>query len=122
MVNRRKRFSHANVRSTTHRWRREPLAGVDAFTGDAALDAALAQVSAAVMRIVGFIGVDFSGRRRGRPKRPRMGSGGVQQRLERRAIVVISGCEFDGQGDALPVDDHMALGPGFAPIGRVLDP
>jgi hypothetical protein len=51
-----------------------------------------------------------------------MGSGGVQQRLERRAIVVISGCEFDGQGDALPVDDHMALGPGFAPIGRVLDP
>jgi hypothetical protein len=43
----------------------------------------------------------------------------VQQRLESRAIVVIGGREFDRQGDALPVDDYVALGPGFAPIGRV---
>jgi putative adhesin len=39
--------------------RGQPLAGLNASTGNPPLDAALAQVSAAVTRIVSFIGMEF---------------------------------------------------------------
>src|SRR5205085_7337167 len=97
----------------------QPFAGFNAFTSNAALDAALAQVSAAVARIVGLVGVDFFGPSPRATQAAANGRDGVQQGLERRAIVVISGREFDRQRDALAVDDHMTLGARFAPVGRV---
>lgn len=53
------RSAGAFAKDFTLRCRREPLAGVDAFTGNPAFDAALSQVGAAVTRIAGFIGVEF---------------------------------------------------------------
>ena len=97
----------------------QPLAGVDAFTRDPALDAALAQVPAAVTRIVGLIGVDFFGPSPRAAQAAADGWDGLQQGLEHRAIMVIRGREFDRQRDALAVDDHVALGARFAPVGRV---
>ena len=119
MVNRRKRFNHARVRSTTRAVPTQALAGVDPFTGNPAFDAALAQVGAAVTRIVGFIGVEFFGPSARATKAALDGRDGVQQGLEKRAVVVISGGEFDRQRDALTIDDHVALGACFASVGRV---
>jgi hypothetical protein len=48
-----------------------------------------------------------------------MGSGRVQQGLENRAVVFISGRDFYRQRDALAIDHHVALGARFTPIGRV---
>ena len=119
MVSRRKRFNHARVRSTTRAVPAQPLARFDAFTSDPALDAVLAQVGAAVTRIVSLIGMEFFGPSPRATQAALNGRDGLEQGLEARAVVVISRREFDRQGDALAVDDHVALGPGFAPIGRV---
>src|SRR5689334_17779280 len=97
----------------------QPLAGFDAFTGNTAFDAAPSKVSAAVTRIVGFIGVEFFRPPTRATKATLDGRDRVQQGLENRAIMLVCPRDFHGQGDALALDDHVALGTRFTPIGRV---
>jgi len=73
------------VRSTTRAVPAQPLAGVNAFTGNAALDAAFSQVRAAVTRIVRLIGMEFLGPLTRPATLAFNGRDGLQQGLEDRA-------------------------------------
>src|SRR5689334_11610014 len=119
MTRRRNRFSQAKVRSTTRAVSAQPLAGFDAFTGNPAFDAVPSEVSAAVTRVVSLIGVEFCRSSTRAAKAASDRRDGVQQGLENRAVMLVSPRDFYRQGDALAVDDHVALGARFAPVGRV---
>jgi hypothetical protein len=119
MVSRRKRFSHARVRSTTRAVPAQPFAGLNASTSDAALDAALSEVSAAKTVVVSLIGMEFLGPTAGSTVPAFDGRDGFQHGREDRAVLSMGARDFDRQRDALAVDHHVALGARFAPIGRI---
>ena len=94
----------------------QPLAGLNAPTGDAALDAPLSEVNAAKTVVVRFIGVEFVRPTAWPPVPAANGRDGVHQRGQNRAVLPMGTRNFDGQRDALAIDHHMALGACFAPI------
>jgi hypothetical protein len=108
MVSRRNRFTHASVRSTTQRCR--PNHSLESMPLRAIR--LLCRVSA------GKRGSDAHRR----PYRHAVFPAGVQQGLERRAVVLISRRDAYRQRESLAVDPHVALGARFAPVGRVVGP
>ena len=70
-------------------------------------------------RVVSLIGVEFCRSSTRAAKAASDRRDGVQQGLENRAVMLVSPRDFYRQGDALAVDDHVALGARFAPVGRV---
>ncbi len=100
----------------------EPLARVTPTAGKTGRDAAKSQSPAQRRGIVGLVRVQLG---RALPWPPRLPAptddrrDGVDQRHQLGRIVGVGGREADGQGDAVPVDDQVVLGTGFAPIDRV---
>jgi hypothetical protein len=97
----------------------QTLAALDAASGDAVADAALAQVTMAARHIIGFVSVELGGS----PARPAAAlvhrRHGIDQFVEEAAVVNICRGDPQGERDALGVGDNMTLGPGTAAIGRI---
>ena len=96
-----------------------PLAGLNAAAGEAALDAALSEVSAAKAVIVSLIGREFL-RAVARPTVPAFeGRYGLKEGRKDRAVLSMGARDFHRERDALPIDHHMALRARFAAIRRI---
>src|SRR5687767_61103 len=95
-------------------------AGFDALAGDAAEDAASAEVAATPARVVRLVGVELVGPA-ARAAWPRTLDRRHRLRyvLEDGAVVDVGGGEVDGQRDAVAVDQEVALRARLAPVGRV---
>src|SRR5690349_1227124 len=81
----------------------QSFAGFDAFTGNPAFDAAPSEVSAAVTRIVSFIGVEFFGPSTRATQAALDGRDGIQQGLENQAVVLVRPRDLYGQRDAVAI-------------------
>ena len=95
------------------------LAGLDAASGDAGRDPAAAAGLAAPPMVVCLVGVQLV-----RPAPCPAGLAAdrrdaVQQLLERLAVVGVSTGQHEGEWDAVPVGNQVALGAEPASIGRV---
>lgn len=97
----------------------ESVIALDAFAGDAILDAAALEVSAAARIVVAFVGMQLV-----RPT-PRLAAGAghsrqrIDQLLEDHGIVPVGPGDAERQRDALPIRDEVALAAEFSAIGRV---
>ena len=95
------------------------LAGFDAASCDAGLDASLLAGLAASVEVVGLVGMElrrssswpasFAANRRD----------GIQQFAQGFAVVDVGSGQQEGERDALPVCDEMALGPRPAAVGWI---
>ena len=95
------------------------LAGFDAASCDAGLDASLVAGLAASTEVVGFVGMELC---RSWP-RPASSTAnrrdGIQRLVEGLAVVDVGSGQQEGERDALPVRDEMALGSRSAAVGRI---
>ena len=95
------------------------LAGFDAASCDAGLDASLVAGLAASTEVVGFVGTELC---RSLP-RPASSTAnrrdGIQQLVRRLAVVDVGSGQQEGDRDALPVCDEMALGSRSAAVSRI---
>ena len=97
----------------------QPLAGVDAPSGDAGRDGAGAALPAAAAVIVGLVGVELVGAL-ARPASPVAHAGhGVQGRRQHHAVVPVGRAQAHPERRAPAVDHKVALRARFAAIRRV---
>ena len=97
----------------------EFLAALDAAPRDAMLDAASLAGSTAATVIIGLVSMKLVGPLARTPPLPGDRRHGVEQRLERHAVVDVCRGQQEGERDALPVREDVALGAGTAPVGRI---
>lgn len=97
----------------------ELLAGFNAASCDAGFDAPAFAGLAASSEVVRLVGMEF-GRSSSRAAwLAADGRDGIQQFVERLAVVDVRPGQQEGERDALPVCDEMALGPRPAAVGWV---
>ena len=97
----------------------EFLAGLDAASGDAGLDAAAVAGAAATAVIVGFVGVQLV---RSAPRAPTLAGyrrDGIEQRFERDTVMDVGAGQEEGKRDAVSVGDEVAFCARPAAIRRV---
>lgn len=97
----------------------EPLPAVDAAAGDARRDVAAPAGAPATALVARLVGVQLVGPL---PWPARLAADrrhGIEQRFERRAVVNIGAGQQEGERNAAPVGDEVALGAGTAAIDRV---
>ena len=88
----------------------------DAASGDEGLDAALPEQAAVLVEVVAAIGKQPFRSVAGSPPQFLYRWNGLQQRYELGDVVPVAAGHRDGEGCAVPVDDHMVLGPGAAAV------
>jgi hypothetical protein len=100
----------------------QPLAGVDASSGNSRHNAASTQRATLFGRIVRLVGMEF-GRALPGPARfpPRADDGrdGVDQGQQLGRIVGVGRRQADGTWDTIAIDDQVVLGTRFPAVGRV---
>ncbi len=94
-------------------------AALDPAAGDAGLDAATAAAVAAAPLIIGLVAVHLVRPATWAARLARYGWDRVEQVLERHAVVDIGPGQQEGERDAAPVGDEVALGARLAAIRRV---
>ena len=95
------------------------LAALDATPGDARNDPPSAQRLPAVGEVVALVGVQFD---RASPWSARTLADfrhGIDQRLQELAVMPVGWRDPQGEGDAIGIDEDMALGARFAAVRRV---
>src|SRR5690606_21714242 len=97
----------------------EALARFDSAPSDAALDPSPLQVRAAVPAVVGLVGMKLLGPPPRSAARTLDGRDRIDQLLEDEVVVRVGGRQLDSERNARPLDRHVALGAGFAPVRRV---
>ena len=95
------------------------LAGLDPAPGDAALDAALAQVGPTTREIVALVRMQLVGPLAWSTARPLDGFDGFDQVFEDDRVMDVGRGEPNCEWDALAVDQDVPLRAGFATVGRV---
>jgi len=95
------------------------VAGVDASSGDARTDLAAATCVAAAAMVIGLVRMELVRAPPGSATLARDWRDGIDQRLERRAVVDVCAGQEKPQRNAAPVRDQMALGAGSASIRGV---
>jgi hypothetical protein len=97
----------------------EALAALDATSGDARDDRSLAQRLAAVGEVVSLVGVQL-GRSPSWPARTLADCRhGIDHRFQQLAVVPVGGRDFQGERDAIGIDEDMPLGARLAAVRRV---
>lgn len=97
----------------------ETLAALDAAAGDAGRDPAGTQVRAATLEVVALVGVELGGSFAGTASCLADGLDRVDGCRQGHAVVPVGARQGDGEGQASPIHDDVALGAGLAAIGRV---
>jgi hypothetical protein len=105
-------FDHPAVKA-------QPLRALDPAAGDAGHDTSAPRDPAAAIVIVPFIGVQLA---RPLPRPPGAlpdRRHGIEQRLEKAAVVDVRGAEQERERDAARVDQDVTFRAGLAAVGRV---
>ena len=97
----------------------EPLAAVDAAPGDAGRHAALTAGAPASAMIIGLVGMELVRPTARAPWPARDRRDGIEQWLEGDRVMDVGACQQEGERNALPVSDQMALGAGPSAVGWV---
>lgn len=87
----------------------EPLAGICAHAGDATLDSAPGEHTAAPTIVVGLVCTQPLGTPSGPALRPFDETDGIEQFLEDRRVAAIGRCMEEGEWNAVAVGDQMSL-------------
>lgn len=95
------------------------LAGFDAASCDASLDAPAFAGLTASSEIIGLVGMELGRSASGSASFAGDGRNGIQQLVEGLAVVDVGSGQQEGERDALPVRDEMALGSRSAAVGRI---
>lgn len=95
------------------------LAGFNAASCDAGLDVPALASLAAPAEVVCFVGMELGRSSSGPAPLAADGRDGIEQLLEGLAVVNIGLSQQEGERDALPVGDEVALGPRPAAVGGV---
>ncbi|CAO3355253.1 hypothetical protein [Azospirillum palustre] len=97
----------------------EALAALDAAPGDAWDDRSPAQRPPAVGEIIALVGVQF-GRATSWPARALADRRhGIDQRFQELAVMPVGRRDFQGEGDAIGIDEDVTFGARFASVRRV---
>lgn len=97
----------------------QALAAFDAAAGDPGNDGALAQGAPAVGEIVGLVGVQFGGATARPADALADGWHRIDQRLQELAVVPVGSRDGQGEGDAIGINEDVALGARLAAVGGV---
>ena len=95
------------------------LATLDAASCDACLDAAAFAGLAASSEVVGLVGMQLGRPASGPASLAADGRDSIQQFVEGLAVVDVGAGQQEGERDALPVGDEVALGPRPAAVGWI---
>ncbi len=95
------------------------LAALDAASCDASLDAPVFAGLAASTEVVGLVGMQLGRSASGPTSLAANRRDGIQQLVEGHAVVDVGPGQQEGERDALPVGDKVALGPWPAAVGRI---
>ena len=97
----------------------ELLAGLDTASCDAGLDASSLAGPTASTKVVGLVGVELRRPSSGPASLTADRRNSIQQFIEGFAVVDVGSGQKEGERDALPVGDEVALGPRSAAVGRI---